>query len=61
MADGQASQAQGAEQINDAMGSLSGSVQQTVSSLHEFTSAADDLKRSVDGLKSEVSRFRLEG
>ncbi len=60
VADGMASQAQGADQINDAMGSLSGSVQQTVSSLHEFTSAADDLKRSVDTLKSEISKFKLE-
>ncbi|MFV1959455.1 MAG: methyl-accepting chemotaxis protein, partial [Planctomycetota bacterium] len=61
VAEGMASQAQGALQINDAMGSLSSSVQQTISSLHEFTSAADDLKRAVDGMKTQIGRFRLEG
>ena len=58
---GMESQTQGAEQISDAMGDLTRSVRQTTDSLSEFTAAAEDMKRSVDGLKGEISMFRLEG
>ncbi|MDJ0975220.1 MAG: methyl-accepting chemotaxis protein [Planctomycetota bacterium] len=58
--EGMTSQSEGAMQINDAMGSLSDSVRQTTESLGEFTSVAESLKDAMQGLKGELSAFRLE-
>ncbi|MFM8980487.1 MAG: methyl-accepting chemotaxis protein [Planctomycetia bacterium] len=58
--EGMNSQSQGVSQINDAMGGLNENVRITSQSLSEFNSAAQDMKSSVEGLKVELSRFRLE-
>lgn len=58
--DGMGSQVQGAGQINDAMHALTTNVQQTVTSLKEFTAAAEDLRSAADGLNSQLATFRLE-
>ncbi len=60
VSDGMKMQAEGAQQINVAMTSLSSNVQQTSRSLTEFTSAADEMKDAVEGLKQEMGKFRLE-
>jgi methyl-accepting chemotaxis protein len=53
-------QAEGAGQINEAMGSLSGNVKETARSLGEFAVAAEDMKKAVEGLKQEIGKFKLE-
>ena len=58
--EGMRAQAEGAGQINDAMGSLSGNVKETARSLGEFSVAAEDMKNSVESLKQELGRFKLE-
>lgn len=58
--EGMNSQSQGVSQINDAMGGLNDNVRITSQSLTEFNSAAQEMKASVEGLKIELSRFRLE-
>jgi methyl-accepting chemotaxis protein len=55
-----ASQNLGARQINEAMGSLAENVRTTSQSLSEFTSAAEEMKAAVDGLKGELGKFKLE-
>lgn len=56
---GMASQTEGASQISEAMTSLVDGVQQTGTSLQEFTSAAEDMKKAVESLKAELTRFKL--
>jgi methyl-accepting chemotaxis protein WspA len=58
--EGMTSQAVGVRQINEAMGSLAENVRVTSQSLSEFTSAAEEMKQSVEGLKGELAQFRLE-
>jgi methyl-accepting chemotaxis protein WspA len=58
--EGMSSQAAGVRQINDAMGGLTDNVRVTGQSLAEFTSAAEEMKGSVEALKGELARFRLE-
>ena len=58
--EGMKSQAQGARQINEAMGSLQGNVQTSARSLGEFTAAADQMRGAVDGLSQELSKFQME-
>lgn len=58
--EGMRAQAEGAGQINEAMGSLSGNVKETARSLGEFSVAAEDMKSSVEALKQELGRFKLE-
>ena len=53
-------QAQGADQIREAVLRLSEGVNQTLVSLREFNQATFQLREAVGGLKEEVSRFRLE-
>jgi methyl-accepting chemotaxis protein len=53
------SQAEGAQQIDHAMASLSAGVRRTQESLGEFTSAADDMRGAVESLKTEVGKFKL--
>lgn len=57
---GMRSQVQGAEQINEAMGSLNETVQQTVASLREVTSVAEELRAAANTLNEEIGKFRLE-
>ncbi len=54
-------QAQGAEQISKAMVQLSDAARQTAESLREFNKATEQLNESARGLRSEVSRFRVNG
>jgi methyl-accepting chemotaxis protein WspA len=58
--EGMRAQAQGAQQINDAMGTLADHVVQTRQSLGEFTSAADEMKDAAESLKQELARFKME-
>ncbi len=53
-------QAQGADQIREAIVHLSDGVNQTLTSLREFNQATAQLREAVGGLKDEVSRFRVD-
>ncbi len=53
-------QAQGAEQIREAVIRLSEGAHQTSISLREFNRATDHLRDAVGGLKEEVSRFTVD-
>lgn len=53
-------QAQGAEQIREAVVHLSDGVNQTLTSLREFNQATTQLREAVGGLKDEVSRFKVD-
>ncbi|MDJ0523296.1 MAG: methyl-accepting chemotaxis protein [Planctomycetota bacterium] len=57
--EGMKSQATGADQINDAMRSLNDTVQQTVTSLREVTSVAEDLRSAANTLNDEMGKFHL--
>ncbi|SMF33191.1 methyl-accepting chemotaxis protein [Desulfovibrio gilichinskyi] len=57
--DGMSAQAEGAEQISEAMGQLSDTATHTAESLKEFNRAASQLNEAVQGLRDEVSRFRV--
>jgi methyl-accepting chemotaxis protein len=52
-------QAQGAQQITEAMVQLSESAQQSVDSIHHSTSAIDSLNDAAQSLQSGVSKFRV--
>ncbi|WP_309385279.1 methyl-accepting chemotaxis protein [Cerasicoccus frondis] len=56
--EGMESQAEGASQINEAMGQLSSSAQQTANAVRETNRMVMNLKRSADVLKSEIQRFQ---
>ena len=58
--EGMRGQAEGVGQINESMGSLSGNVKETARSIGEFVVAADEMKASVEALKQELGRFKLE-
>ncbi len=58
--EGMKSQAHGADAINDAMRSLNETVQQTVASLREVTSVAEELRGAANTLNDEIAKFRLE-
>jgi methyl-accepting chemotaxis protein WspA len=53
-------QAQGADQIREAVVHLSEGINQTLTSLREFNLATGQLREAVGGLKEEVSRFKVE-
>jgi methyl-accepting chemotaxis protein WspA len=57
--EGMRSQTMGAAQINEAMLQLIDGARQSAGSLKEFNSSTDHLRGAVDGLKEEISRFRL--
>ncbi len=57
--EGMNSQAVGAQQISDAMASLSGNVRTTVTSLSEFTGAAERMRGAVATLDAELAKFRV--
>jgi methyl-accepting chemotaxis protein WspA len=52
-------QAQGAQQITEAMVQLSESAQQSVDSIHHSTSAIDSLNDAAHSLQNGVSKFRV--
>lgn len=58
--EGMRAQAEGAGQINEAMGSLSANVKETARSLGEFAAAAEGMRSSVEALKQEIGKFKLE-
>jgi len=57
--EGMHAQSQGAEQISDAMVQLNDGARRTVTTLDEFSKAADNLHQAVSGLKDEVARFKV--
>jgi methyl-accepting chemotaxis protein WspA len=57
--EGMTAQAEGAQQISQSMTQLSASASQTSDSLGEFNRAASQLNEAVQGLQSEVSKFRV--
>ncbi len=57
--DGMGAQAEGAEQISEAMAQLSDTASDTSDALAEFNRATSQLNEAVQGLRSEVSRFKV--
>lgn len=58
--EGMQAQATGAEQITEALSQLSEAAQQTVDSLRQSNQVIDGLNQASVGLRSSVSRFKLE-
>ncbi|RMD79541.1 MAG: methyl-accepting chemotaxis protein [Gammaproteobacteria bacterium] len=59
--EGMQSQAQGAEQIKQAIVQLNEAAQQTVDSLRQSHAAIERLNEAAHGLQDGVSRFRIQG
>jgi methyl-accepting chemotaxis protein WspA len=59
--EGMRSQSVGARQINDAMLGLTDGARQTTATLTEFNRASDHLRDAVNGLRQEVSHFKVAG
>ncbi|WP_421903847.1 methyl-accepting chemotaxis protein [Maridesulfovibrio sp.] len=57
--DGMTAQAEGAGQISEAMAQLSDTASDTSDALSEFNRATSQLNEAVQGLRSEVSRFKV--
>ncbi|WP_320171462.1 methyl-accepting chemotaxis protein [Maridesulfovibrio sp.] len=57
--EGMSAQAEGAEQISEAMSQLSETASDTSDALGEFNRAAGQLNEAVQGLRGEVSRFKV--
>ncbi len=57
--DGMTAQAEGAGQISEAMAQLSETASDTSDALSEFNRATSQLNEAVQGLRSEVSRFKV--
>lgn len=57
--DGMTAQAEGAGQISEAMSQLSETASDTSDALSEFNRATSQLNEAVQGLRSEVSRFKV--
>jgi methyl-accepting chemotaxis protein WspA len=58
--DGMQTQSSGAQQISEALGQLSESAQQTAESLRQSTSAIDQLNDAAAGLRTSVTRFKVQ-
>ncbi len=58
--DGMQTQATGAQQISEALGQLSDAAQQTAESLRQSTSAIDQLNDAASGLRTSVTRFKVQ-
>lgn len=58
--DGMQTQATGAQQISEALGQLSEAAQQTAESLRQSTSAIDQLNDAASGLRTSVTRFKVQ-
>jgi methyl-accepting chemotaxis protein WspA len=52
-------QAIGAEQINEAMASMTGNIRQTATALDEFNRATQHLRSSVELLNAEIAQFKV--
>jgi methyl-accepting chemotaxis protein WspA len=57
--EGMRNQAIGAEQINDAMASMTGNIRQTAAALEEFNRATAHLRSSVESLNLEIAQFKI--
>jgi len=57
--DGMFTQSEGAQQISEAMTQLSQAADQTRESLHEFKLATGQLNEAIQGLQSEVAKFKI--
>lgn len=57
--EGMQAQSQGAQQINDAMLQLTEAARQSAVSIREFNLAAEQLHRAVQGLKEEITKFKV--
>lgn len=58
--DGMQTQAAGAQQISEALGQLSEAAQQTAESLRQSTAAIDQLNDAASGLRTSVTRFKVQ-
>ena len=56
--EGMRNQSIGAEQINEAMVSMTGNIRQTAGALEEFNRATAHLRSSVEGLNAEIAQFK---
>jgi methyl-accepting chemotaxis protein WspA len=57
--EGMQNQAVGAQQINEAMGSIAANVRQTSASLEEFNKATYHLRASIEQLNQEIASFKV--
>jgi methyl-accepting chemotaxis protein WspA len=57
--EGMHNQATGAEQINEAMGNISGNVRATAAALEEFNKATAHLRGSIEQLNHEIAQFKV--
>jgi methyl-accepting chemotaxis protein WspA len=56
--EGMRNQAIGAEQINEAMASMTTNIRQTASALEEFKRATAHLRSSIEALNQEITQFK---
>ena len=59
VSDGMQSQAQGAQQINEAMMVLTNGTRNTLDSLREFNTATEHMHGAMRGLKDEIQKFKV--
>jgi len=57
--EGMRNQSIGAEQINEAMASMTGNIRQTAAALEEFNRATSHLRGSVEALNAEIAQFKV--
>jgi methyl-accepting chemotaxis protein WspA len=57
--EGMKNQAEGAKQINDAMGQMADGARRSAQSVQEFEQATTHLRGSVEGLNQEISQFKI--
>lgn len=57
--DGMRNQAVGAEQINEAMITVSGNIRQTAAAVEEFNGATAHLRSSIEQLNAEIGSFKV--
>ncbi|MBY0228725.1 MAG: methyl-accepting chemotaxis protein [Gemmataceae bacterium] len=57
--EGMRNQSIGAEQINEAMASMTGNIRQTAGSLEEFNRATAHLRGAVEALNAEIAQFKV--
>ena len=52
-------QSVGAQQINEAMGSIASNVRETSAALEEFNKATHHLRSSIEQLNQEIASFKV--
>jgi methyl-accepting chemotaxis protein WspA len=57
--EGMHNQSVGAEQINEAMGSIAANVRETATALEEFNNATGHLRGSIEQLNQEIASFKV--